>query len=502
MEPTVLAFFAGGYFDGPRAAAGAVTWAVVLVMVLAGRSPLPASTPGRVALAGLVGLAAWSAVSLVWAPLAEAVMDSVQRLLLYIAALLAATALLRDRRLVRAVEPMLALGTLVVIGYGLAGRLLPGIVDLSPSAGSGGRLEQPITYWNAEGLLAAIGLILSVRVAGDSSRPTLLRAAAAAACAPIGLGVYLSYSRGAAVVALVGLIVLLAAAPTRNQLRAAISGLLAAVVASACSGAFRGVASLEGSAAEQQRDGALMLAILVLITVAAGLIAVRSARAERNDPSRVGTLPFARRLPAVVGVALVLCLAGLVVGGLGERPDRRDTAEAAATRFTSVNSRRFEYWRVGADAFAGNPLNGVGAGGYRVVWRRERRVSEGVRDVHSIALEMAAELGIVGLLLLGLFLGGVAAAGRRALQAGAPIAAGACAACTAWLMHAIIDWDLQLPAVTLPAVVLAGALLAASELPAGKPSQPLLRRQRRRVATTRSPSTAVNFLPSSERRAL
>ena len=42
--------------------------------------------------------------------------------------------------------------------------------------------------------------------------------------------------------------------------------------------------------------------------------------------------------------------------------------------------------------------------------------------------------------------------------------------CVAWLLHASIDWDWQLPAVTLPAIVLAGGLLAASErAPAGAP---------------------------------
>jgi hypothetical protein len=37
------------------------------------------------------------------------------------------------------------------------------------------------------------------------------------------------------------------------------------------------------------------------------------------------------------------------------------------------------------------------------------------------------------------------------------------AVCVAWFLHAAIDWDWQLPAVTLPAVILAGGLLAASE---------------------------------------
>jgi hypothetical protein len=470
LGPTVLAFFAGGYFDGPRSAAGAVAWALVLLLVLAGAAPVPASRSGGVALAGLVGLAVWSGVSLAWAPLGDPAGESVQRLLIYAAALLASVALLRDRRFARAVEPVLALGGLIVIGYGLAGRLVPGTVDLIRSIKAGGRLEQPITYWNAEGLLAAMGLILCVRVAGDSSRATAMRVAAAAACAPLGLGVYLSYSRGAVVVAVMGLLILLAAEPSRSQLRAGILGLSAAVLTSACSAAFRGVASLEGSPADQRRDGAIMLGILVMAMLISALVTSRGVRAERRDSARVGTLRGARRLPAVVGVGVLLCVAGLVIGGLAERGDQKERTKASASRFTSVSSRRFEYWRVGAAAFVENPVKGVGAGGYRVVWRKERHVNEGVQEVHSLVLEMATELGVVGLVLLALLLGGVAAAGRHALRAGAPVAAGACAACSAWLMHALIDWDLQLPAVTLPAVVLAGALLAASELRAAEPA--------------------------------
>jgi len=40
---------------------------------------------------------------------------------------------------------------------------------------------------------------------------------------------------------------------------------------------------------------------------------------------------------------------------------------------------------------------------------------------------------------------------------------GAAAASTVWLLHSSIDWDWEMPAVTLPALVLAGALIAASE---------------------------------------
>jgi hypothetical protein len=473
--PTLLAFYAGGYFDGPRATAAAIAWALVLLLALAGPVPLPSSRSGRVALAALAALAAWSAVSIAWAPLVGPALDSVQRILLYTAVMLAAVAVLRDPRAVRAVEPVLALGALVAIGYGLAGRLLPGVIDLlsDQSYGAGGRLEQPITYWNAEGLLAGVGLLLSVRIAGDRSRPAAMRAVAVAACAPLGAAVYLSYSRGALAVTAVGLVVLLAVAPTWPQLRAAATGVLAGAVAAACSSAFPGVASLTGSSSEQQRDGAIMLTLLVAIMLIAALLAGWAGRAERSGKARLGWLPYARRLPAVAVAAAALCAAGLVAGGLGENNGQREPAASTASRFTTVGSVRHEYWRVGLLAFSRHPVQGLGAGGFRVFWRMERRVPHAVTEVHSLPLEMAVELGLPGLLIFFAFIGGVGAAGRRALRQGAPLAPAAAAVCTAWLLHATIDWDWQLPAVTLPVLILAAGLLAASEerVPGGTPAE-------------------------------
>ena len=49
------------------------------------------------------------------------------------------------------VEPALAAGTVVVIGYGLSARLLPGLLHFARSVSAQGRLEQPLTYWNAMG---------------------------------------------------------------------------------------------------------------------------------------------------------------------------------------------------------------------------------------------------------------------------------------------------------------------------------------------------------------
>jgi O-antigen ligase len=128
-----------------------------------------------------------------------------------------------------------------------------------------------------------------------------------------------------------------------------------------------------------------------------------------------------------------------------------------------VSSNRYEYWRAGLRAFERHPLDGLGSGGFRVFWLRERPISEAVKDVHSLEFEMAAELGLVGPLAFAAMVAGVALAAQHALRRHPALAAGLCAAALVWLLHASIDWDWELPAVSLPAIVLAGALIVLSE---------------------------------------
>jgi hypothetical protein len=473
VGPTVLAFFSGGYFDGPRFVGTLTAWVLVLVVAVAGPRPLPDSTAGRLGLAGLALIAAWTGISISWAPLSEPATDSLVRLLLYLGALVAAVGLLRDRLALRSVEPALALGTLVVIGYGLAGRLLPELIALNQSARALGRLEQPITYWNAEGALAALGLVLCARLAGTASRPAALRVVAAAACAPLGMGVYLSYSRGAIAAGLVGLAVLLAAAPSRSQLRAAGIALAAGVGGAIAGGIFPSVASLEGSVGERQVDGVIVLVGLVALMGASGFAQVLACRAERRAPAEAGRLAIAARLPAVAAICVAVGLAGLVVAGLSERGDAADLSKrTGVSRLASADSRRYDYWRVGMEAIADNPVRGLGAGGFRTEWVRERPVREAALEVHSLPLEMAIELGLPGLVGLAMLVVGVGLAGRRSLRRHPELGPGACAALAVWGLHATIDWDWQLPAVSLPAIVLAGGLIAASEWAGANPAAP------------------------------
>jgi hypothetical protein len=120
---------------------------------------------------------------------------------------------------------------------------------------------------------------------------------------------------------------------------------------------------------------------------------------------------------------------------------------------------------VAGRAFLDQPIRGVGAEGWSVYWLRFRRVSEFAQDAHSLPLQTLAELGIVGLSLLAVLVGSIARAAGSAVSADRA-AAGLVAALVVYAMHAPLDWDWQMPGVTLLAVVLSGAVLAITELTA------------------------------------
>ncbi len=460
--PTALAFFTGGYFDEARLWATIAAWALVAVGALASPAPLPRGRAARAAIAGLVALGAWTAASFAWAPLAGAVQDDLEITVLYLGALLAAAALVRGAGAGRAVEPALAAGAVIVIGYGLAERFLPGLLHYARSFTAGGRLEQPLTYWNAEGALAAIGLVLCARLLGDVTRPAPVRVAAAAASPLLGAGVYLSFSRGAIAAGVAGLIVVVAAAPTWAQARGAILSLGAAILGAAACGPFRGVASLHGSLPARERDGLIALALMVVIAGATGVAAARLVAAERPGRARIDPLPSAALARRIAAGMVGLIVLGMVVGALAEHQDPRQFG-ASAGRLTEIGSYRANYWAVAARAFVHHPLDGLGAGGFRVAWLRERTIPIAAQNVHSLELETAAELGLVGLAALALLLGGAAGAFRRAYRERPVLVAGWCGAATVWLLHSAIDWDWQMPALTLVAVVLAGAAMGAAE---------------------------------------
>jgi hypothetical protein len=422
--PAAVGFAQGGYFAPERLWAAVAAMVVVAIAAVVSPRPLPTSAGGRLAVGGLAGLLAWTVLSRSWAPLAGPAIADAQRLALYLAVLVASAALLRGRR-ARFAEPTLAAGAVVVLMYGLSERLLPGLIDLTESRSALGRLEQPLTYWNAMGALAAMALVLLARLAGDPTRA--LRLAAAACAAPVGAALALTYSRGAIVAALVGLAALFALAPARRHL-----------LTVAASAAAAGAVALAV-------EGAVLLVVLLALG-AAGAVAVRRA----PEP---GGVPPIRLSLVVAGVVVVI---GVVAASAALETGTPQTG-ATATRLASTESNRYAYWRVALGTFAEAPVRGHGAGSFGVLWLRERTVPEVVRDAHSIWFETLAELGVVGVALLLALFAGVALAARG----GPP---GAVSALVVWAVHSALDWDWELPGgATLTAVVLAGLVIASAE---------------------------------------
>jgi O-antigen ligase len=107
---------------------------------------------------------------------------------------------------------------------------------------------------------------------------------------------------------------------------------------------------------------------------------------------------------------------------------------------------RVDYWTVALSQWQENMSLGSGAGTFALFWLQEGSPSA-VLDAHSLYVETLAELGPLGLVLLGVTLAVpiVAAVGAH----NDPLVAGAAAAYVAFLVHAGLDWDWEMPAVTL-----------------------------------------------------
>jgi len=132
---------------------------------------------------------------------------------------------------------------------------------------------------------------------------------------------------------------------------------------------------------------------------------------------------------------------------------------------SSANGR-IEQWKVDVRGFESEPLRGTGAGTYALLWDRYRPYFSQVEDGHSLYLEVLGELGIVGLVLVVvpilLILGAFAWRAR-----GPDRAAGAAllGAGVAWAVHAGIDWDWEMPAVTAWFFAAGGLALASGPRP-------------------------------------
>lgn len=443
-----LAFDAGGYFPTAYLEGGAIALAALGVLLAI---QLPRHALSAHALAGLgtlALLAAWTGLSAAWSPAPDTALADLQRDLLYVALFGLGLLAAGSGRHTALVSRVVLAVIVAIVGAGIV------------HGSDGGRMSWPLTYWNAFGALAAVGVVLAAGMASDPRAPVGVRALCGAAVVPLADGVYLSLSRGSWLALIVGAVVLVALGAHRGSLllTVGVSGTAAAlailggpvIVLTALAGAVIGlIAAGRASPLLMQalrrvvRPLLIALAAVVALVALAGYVARADAVEGRTDRGLRSARAFVSRqwqdfLRPTTGVS-----------------DGR-------ARLTTAKGTRSDLYRVAFDGFETHPLIGDGSGGFTVRWMQQRHVYEQVRDAHSLELETLGELGAVGGLLLLGFLGTLAwaAVSSRTRPGALPRshAAAVGAACAVWVAHSAVDWDWQMPALTGLVLVLAATL--------------------------------------------
>ena len=341
-----------------------------------------------------------------------------------------------------------------VIGIGLL-VALAGWLGVADRAGSWAfqaqglwRASSTLTYPNATAaVLAAISLVVLGRLVGTpGSVPVTLAATGLLA------GLAATMSRAGALGLVVGLVVLAGLGGLRASARAAVGPVAGALVALTCL-----LPSVP--AASPPRPA------LALVGLGAGLVLA----------ALVARLP---RWPALalLGCVLAAGTAGLLATGGGVAGAAQTVAEARAN-FASPD--RTGALHAALRLVAQHPLTGTGPGHADLRWKGHDHGTQLFAYVHNEYLQVAAELGLVGLVLLAILLVAIARLLWRARATGRPGAtwAGVVAAAAAFATHSGFDFVWHLPAIVLTVTLLVGAALPAPDTaPTHQPSNPRPRR--------------------------
>ena len=398
----------GGYF-GRSTTSLTLALAAAAALALIGPFEAPHSLAFRSTALGLGLLTGWVALSSLWARDGSMVELETRRCVLYGAAFVAVGVVVDLRRRLAFMLSVTA-GVAVLAVAGVALRAISG-VPLDPFYGS--LLAEPVGYPNAMGVVASIGVVLAVGLA-SSVEPNAARALRGIASLLV-LVLGLTGSRGGALALGVGLVVLI----VLSDRPARWSNVGMAASALAVGGGAWGLTIAAGGAG------------LPLVIAAAGAATIGAA---------IPTL--GRRAACVLACGLAIA-AGAAV---------------ALEPPSTTSSFRSAYWGAAFAELRERPLLGSGAGSFHLSWREHRAVETEVRDAHSLYVETLSELGPVGLVLvLAVIAVPLGAAVRRR---GDAVGAAAAAGFSVFAFHAGLDWDWEMPVVTLVGIACAALVLA------------------------------------------
>src|SRR6266540_2108616 len=237
---------------------------------------------------------------------------------------------------------------------------------------------------------------------------------------------------------------------------------------------------LAGLAATMSRAGALGLVVglMCLVPSMPAASPPRPALALVGLGAGLALAALVARLPrwpalALLGCVLAAGVAGLLATGGAAGGAAQTVAEA---RVNLASPDRTGALHAALRLVAQHPLTGTGPGHADLRWRGHDHGTQLFAYVHNEYLQVAAELGLVGLVLLALLLVAIARLLWRARATGRSGAtwAGVVAAAAAFAVHSGFDFVWHLPAIVLTVTLLVGAALPAPDTaPTHQPSTPV-----------------------------
>ena len=392
-------------------------------------------------------------------------MQELERLVIYIAAV-AGAMLVARRSSADAIVAGVYAGIVVVCAYSLATQLAPDRFGIYRVEGA--RLFEPVGYWNSLGIFAVIGLFAGAHFAARS--PSLWARALAAAPLPVlASALFFTLSRGSWICLGLALLWTVALEPRRVWLVTAL-GVLAIAPAAAVLACNRhrgallgdvqpGAGVVAGSPPGRDPSGLSLMsaAVAALFWLAERRVSV-SADIHRA---------YARSLVALVVFALILAFAQFgspITIAKHARNDFRTNSQSVGVytpeRMMNLSGNgRAQLWAVGGRNFARHPMVGSGVGSFATTWYQHRSIGLNTLWAHSLAIQVASELGVVGVLLLVVTLVPPVLAGISLRGGGVSLLSGAY---VAFALHLEGDWDWQEPGVVAAGLLVGVSLLVAA----------------------------------------
>jgi O-antigen ligase len=462
-----LAAASGGFFPTTWGwAALGFLWVAGMALVL--RDEIVLSRLELVMLGGLTGLLALSALSLAWTTDIVGGMQEIQRLVIYIGAV-AAAMLVARRSSGAAIAAGVYAGIVAVCAYSLATQLAPDRFGIYRVEGA--RLFEPVGYWNSLGIFAVIGLFVGAHFAARA-RSLWVRALAAAPLPLLASVLFFTLSRGSWICLALALVWTVAVEPRRVWL-VTVLGVLAIAPAAAvlACNRHRALSSETFNLAQASSEGHRLAVILVgLCLVSGALVALFGLAEGRVSVSADVHRTYARSLVALGVFALILAFVEFgspITIAKHVRNDFRTNSGSVGVytpeRMMNLSGNgRAQLWAVGAHNFARHPVAGSGVGSFATTWYQHRSIGLNTLWSHSLVVQVASELGIFGLVLLGLAVVPPLVNTLQHRQTGLAILSGGY---VAFALHLAGDWDWQLPGVAAAGLLVGASIVAAEGAP-------------------------------------